>query len=166
MQRRHGRRHRARVSSRHAGRDLGSPLQRLSSSRARSGAFGDILLRPLELRQSPDPAGGDREQVQRRRLSGFPGDAAADALIDRAFDQGPIVTTTIAPLPEAQKKHASRAWVMSELAGDSATYLPSAVDTAEARGPQSRRQRSPIGSQGRVGRSPIPKFTCPFSKFA
>jgi adenylate cyclase len=40
-------------------------------------------------------------------VAGHPGDAAADDLIDRAFAQGTIVTTTNMPLPEAEAKHAS-----------------------------------------------------------
>ncbi len=40
-------------------------------------------------------------------VAGHPGDAAADDLIDRAFAQGTIVTTTNMPLPEAETKHVS-----------------------------------------------------------
>ena len=37
----------------------------------------------------------------------MPGDAAADDLIDKAFAQGTIVTTTNMPLPQAQAKYGS-----------------------------------------------------------
>jgi simple sugar transport system substrate-binding protein len=39
---------------------------------------------------------------------GMPGDAAADALIDKAFAQGTIVTTLNVALPDAEKKHSSQ----------------------------------------------------------
>jgi simple sugar transport system substrate-binding protein len=39
---------------------------------------------------------------------GYPGDAAADALIDKAFAQGTIVTSMNMGLPEAEKKHSAQ----------------------------------------------------------
>jgi simple sugar transport system substrate-binding protein len=64
-------------------------------------------------RWSPDQLAADLEQAIDSKpdgivLVGLLSDTAAGPLVDKAFAQGTIVTTTVVGLPEAQKKYASQ----------------------------------------------------------